>query len=707
MAPTPRSELEEELALYGAVDAVALATRHDVESSKKPSMTTTLTREQIQALGARSVHDVLDVMTGLTVSRDVQGFHRAAVRGIRSDPELLFLLNGHALNNVYDGRALANLPVENVERIEVLRGPGMASYGRGGFLGVVNIVTRAEKDVLRASASAGSFGTFDGHLGAGQRLGQVRLTLDADVLKQAGYQKPVLEDALQSVRRSQELRGELDPAGYTQDRRTLINVGAGATYESEGAGRIGASLRFLREDRTALIGLFDSVSDTSALGWQVLMGDVTWRKALSEGATLQARAYFDQQTMNRGFQLAPIGYIDSGTVFEQGLFERTEVGTRSIGVDATADLQLFETNRLSIGISAAQEALTHYGYALNQTLDGTYLGDVYERPSTGDVAVPFPTEVGEGAAASRLSLGLVAEDAWTLVDRLTLTFGFRLDAVELPTLDAESRIAGKAFLPSFNPRAGLAWLATDSLLFKLQYARAFRSPTIQELAEVVPSTDYNQGRFEGNPGLRPATVDSLDLGADWVQPAGESKLRLRGNLFYEGFSNTIASVDDSGNVIPVRNRVGTRAFGAEGEARLEVSSRASTWVNASWFRALDLESVESADLLTDVPQLRINAGASMPIGSLLNLDLVARVGVERRNNARSKLEYLRRYQLPSYTLVTAQLRTELLADHFQLALVGHNLLDQSYADDAPRPDRMPGMIPREGISGFFTLKAFY
>ena len=93
--------------------------------------------------------DVLDVIPGLTVSRDVQGFHRIAVRGLRTDAEVLFLLNGHRLNSFYDGRALMNLPIENVERIEVIRGPGSALYGTGAFLGVVNIVTVSEEQTVR------------------------------------------------------------------------------------------------------------------------------------------------------------------------------------------------------------------------------------------------------------------------------------------------------------------------------------------------------------------------------------------------------------------------------------------------------------------------------------------------------------------------------------------------------------------------------
>ncbi len=151
-----RSELEEDLALYSAEDTLALATRHSETVTRVPAIAASFGREQLRAFGARTVADVLDVVPGLTVSRDVQGFHRVAVRGLRNDAEVLFLLNGHRLNNFFDGRALMNLPVENLDRVEVIRGPGSALYGAGAFLGVVNIVTDRSEGV-RVAASGGGF----------------------------------------------------------------------------------------------------------------------------------------------------------------------------------------------------------------------------------------------------------------------------------------------------------------------------------------------------------------------------------------------------------------------------------------------------------------------------------------------------------------------------------------------------------------------
>lgn len=145
----------------------------------------------------------------------------------------------------------------------------------------------------------------------------------------------------------------------------------------------------------------------------------------------------------------------------------------------------------------------------------------------------------------------------------------------------------------------------------------------------------------------------------------------------------------------------------EGEARLEASKRANAWVNATFFRAEDLELPSQSRLLTDTPQARFNAGMSMPIGDWVNFDVVVRAGAERRNDTRSVLELIRRYQIPAYSLITAQLRTEPILDHFEVSLVAQNLFDHDLRDDVPRPDRVPGLLPREGQSVFLTVRGRY
>ncbi|QRO01526.1 TonB-dependent receptor [Archangium violaceum] len=709
--PPERSALEEDLALYTAEDTLALATRHEEKVKKVPAIGASFGREQIRALGARTVADVLDVVPGLTISRDVQGFHRVAIRGLRNDAEVLFLLNGQRLNSFFDGKALMNLPVENLERIEVIRGPGSALYGAGAFLAVVNLVTQRTEGFL-AAVSGGGFPalddrlatTFDGHASGAHSFGRFKLFGDADVWFQEGDSVPIETDALDAETLAQKMREPLDPVGYTQDKRFLLNLGLGFGLDVTPKGHLNVSARMISEDRDALMGLFDTAGPGSRLGWQVFLGDVTYEHELNDQVRLRARLYGDQQQTDRLFHIGPNDFRtgpDDNQLFPEGMQEQTRVTVRSIGASVDSDISLFEGNRLSVGAVGELQMLGAYSYETNYTLDSRRRAELTTPEGLVDIL-----NLAGGAAARRLSLGAFAQDQWTVVEPLTLTLGVRVDATQLPTVNASNVITGTHLVPTINPRVGLVFSATDSLVLKLLYGRAFRPPTLQELVETIPDTDYNQGRFEGNPALQPAVVNTLEAGADLVQAAGDARVRLRANAFFESFSDPIMAVDTSGNIVPVRNReLGVLVYGLEGEARLEASKRANAWVNASLFRAEDKELPTNHQYLTDIPQARFNAGVSMPIGDFINFDLVVRAGAERRNNTRSVLELIRRYKIPAYSLITAQLRTEPIGDHFELAVVVHNVFDSDLRDDVPRPDRMSGLLPREGVSAFLTLRA--
>ncbi|WP_434379923.1 TonB-dependent receptor plug domain-containing protein [Melittangium boletus] len=706
------SQMEEDLALYSAEDTLALATRQEQSVKKVPAIAASFGREQIRSLGARTVADVLDVVPGVTISRDVQGSYRTAIRGLRNDAEVLFLLNGHRLNSFFDGKALMNLPVENLERIEVIRGPGSSLYGAGAFLGVVNLVTQRTEGVTSA-ISAGGFPkeggglspTLDGHLSGAYKLERLEFFGDADVWYQQGDSMAVREDALDTETVDLGLRDPLDPAGYTKDDRFLVNVGVGGRLNLSSDRHLTASARLMSENRSALLGLFDTVGPDSRLKWLVLLGDLTYEQDVSEGVHVRARLYGDRQSTDRLFQISPRDFAtgsDPATqLFAQGLLEQTLVTVSTLGASLDSDLTLFEGNRLTLGAVAELQSIDDYSYQTNYTADSR-LRDRLTAPE----GLTNILDLAEGAAARRLTFGVFAQDQWTVVEPLTLTLGVRVDATQLPSVDSNNVITGTQLVPSVNPRVGLVFSATDSLVLKLLYGRAFRPPTMQELLEKIPNTYYNQGRYEGNPTLQPAVVNTLEAGVDLIRTSGESRVRLRANAFFESFSSPIAAVDTTGNIVPVRNRdLGVNVYGVEGEARLEASRRATAWVNASLFRAEDLELPTTQRYLTDTPQARFNAGLSMPIGDLVNFDLVVRTGAERRNNTRSILELIRRYNIPAYSTITAQVRSEPIADHFELALVIQNAFDSDQRDDVPRPDRVPGLLPREGVSAFLTLRA--
>lgn len=705
--PRRRTELEEELALYSAEESGAVVQKVEESSARSAWTPTILTLAHLKQLGVRYVFEALDLVPGLTVSRDVQGSFRLGVRGVRSEADVLITLNGQRLNAFYDAKALANLPIDTLERIEVFRGPATAEVGLGNLTAVVNLVTNRQQG-LRVSGNAGMFGAYDGHLSAAKTFGPVTLFVDGDVATQQGARRALGRDGL-------DVPSQPPTEKFTNDRRLLINVGLGASYESEPVGKLTLQGRVLSEQRAAYLGRFDTVGNDSQLDWLVVQAQLGWERALGQGGKVSARLWFDQQTTNRLWQLAPDGYQFRATVpetlFPDGVIEAQRVGNRGFGADARFELALPAKNRLALGISGELQTLSEYALTSNYTplSSGATLreGALGRGLNLDGTDVAWPTEGamgGRGQAADRVGVGLYAFDTWAPFEAVTIQAGLRFDLTQLPA-QVDGAFTGKTIVPSFGPRVGIALAPVKSLVLRANYGRAFRPPTPQELAETAINSDFNQGRLVGNPRLEGAYVDAVEVGGEWVQSLGEARLRLKGLGFFNRFTNPIAQVDSTGNLVPYTNRLqGVQAFGLEGEARLELLGRSAAWLNSSWFRLEDLGAAQNGRLVTDQPQVRLNAGFSLPLGPYLNFDAILRHASERRSNARTALEQRRRYVLPPTLLVGAQLRTELLFDRVELLLIGQNVFNLDWADDPARPDRMPGGVPREPLQIFGTVR---
>ncbi|MFO0599356.1 MAG: TonB-dependent receptor [Myxococcaceae bacterium] len=691
-------ELEEELALYGAEAPGGVVQKLSERDRVTPQTPTVLTRADLQHLAVRYVYEALDLVPGLSVSRDVQGFYRVAVRGLRSDAELMFTLNGQRLNSLWDAHALAQLPVDNLDRIEIYRGPAGVDVGLGNVTGLINLVTRRDAGI-RVSGSAGMWEMFDGHLNAAGTFGAVTLFGDFDIASQYGIRRPVARDGLDGTTARPKL---------TNDKRFLISGGGGVSIATESLGTFDVQGRVMSESRAALIGLFDVVGNDSKLDWLVVQANAGWSKPIADGVSLSVRAWFEQQTTNRLFQLTPdnwqIRATDPNTLFPDGVLEQTTVGTRGFGLTGKGDFALPFHNALTAGLSVEHRSISQFELLANSVPVTNVNAGSLVRPD----GLRLATEDGKGArgpAADRFSLGVFVADTWTPVEIVSVQAGLRFDLTQLPRADTFNNWLGSAMTPSFGPRLGLTVAPTKSLIFRGLYGRSFRAPTVQEYADSVPNNDFNQGRFIGNPQLQGAYIDAVEASAEYVQGLGEGRLKLRGLGFFERISNEVVQVDTSGNLVPYANRLlGVQAVGLEGEARLELTQRLTAWANVSWVRPEDQTAPVQSRILTDVSQIRANGGLSLPVGRWLNVDLVARFASERRNNSRSVLELIRRYTLPGNVTFAAQLRTEPLFDHVELILLGQNVFNFEYADDPARPDRVTGGVPRETWSAFLQAK---
>jgi vitamin B12 transporter len=143
---------------------------------------TTIRGEELRARGIRFVQDALRDVPGATL---VQAGSYGAVsslflRGGESD-YVKVLIDGVPVNQSGGAYNWANLTTDNVDRIEVLRGPGSVIYGSDAVSGVVQIFTRRGQGrmAIDGAAEAGTFGTVDGHLGLLGGTGKVSYSADA------------------------------------------------------------------------------------------------------------------------------------------------------------------------------------------------------------------------------------------------------------------------------------------------------------------------------------------------------------------------------------------------------------------------------------------------------------------------------------------------------------------------------------------------
>jgi vitamin B12 transporter len=135
---------------------VISASQTPIEASKVGSAITVISGEEVRAKGFNSVSDALRTVPGVAVSQQgTRGsFTQVRIRGAEAN-HLLVVIDGVPLNAVGDGEFnFADMPVDDIERIEVLRGPQSGLYGANAHAGVITIETRSGRGLAKPQVEA-------------------------------------------------------------------------------------------------------------------------------------------------------------------------------------------------------------------------------------------------------------------------------------------------------------------------------------------------------------------------------------------------------------------------------------------------------------------------------------------------------------------------------------------------------------------------
>ncbi len=178
-------DLEMEM-YFAPAETVTSAARHSQPLELSPSAVSVLTREDIETSGARSLPEVLRLVPNMDINMVKPLWYTIGIRGLTyiTSDTMLLLVDGRDVTFEFFGFPMwtvQHFSLDDVERIEVIRGPGSALYGSNAYAGVVNVITRKPGDAPRAlvSVRGGEHGQLELAGRGSAKIGPLALAVSA------------------------------------------------------------------------------------------------------------------------------------------------------------------------------------------------------------------------------------------------------------------------------------------------------------------------------------------------------------------------------------------------------------------------------------------------------------------------------------------------------------------------------------------------
>jgi outer membrane receptor protein involved in Fe transport len=440
------------------------ATRSERSILEVPGNVTVIDRKTIEESGARDVADLLRREAGIFVTNtttnregytvEARGFNNGGGNGGRT----LVLIDDRRVNEP-NGQVpdWALIPLDNVESIEVVRGPVNALYGDNAIAGVIHIRTLRPEPGIRAIAKGrtGTYDTNEGSLWVGGQGGPVGATVYLEGDHTDGYRE-------RSSLRAR--RGEADLSLDLFGRGTL---GIKGGYDSQRRKRPGALTReeMAEDRRQAAPGSDQDVDDV-----RERFGQLYLDFAITDELTFRLDGW--QRRRNDDT-------LTSDPFFAFALQRETDAGA----VDAQLELDV-----------------EVFGHRSRTLLGGSFLQEDVDSDSVFQFPPFEPTPASD--RSRRKLYGVFLQNELDLTEDLILTLGVRRESARY---DGRERISGAEFHlkgDEWAPKAALTWRIVEPVSVYASYARGFRFPNMDEAF----------GFFGFSPNLGPETAETYEVG---------------------------------------------------------------------------------------------------------------------------------------------------------------------------------------------------
>lgn len=660
---------------------VVSATKTRIKISDAPSTIITMTGKEIKEMGARTLSDVLKTMTGIQILNRRNGRDMVWIRGVTTgyNTKVLLLIDGIPQREAILGEWSTDeeIQINNIERIEIIRGPGSALYGGNAYAGVISVFTKEEVDVTNATYSIGSFNSRRLGFYSGKALKDFKLIVTGNVYGTDGHKM------------ARDRKGE---ETNHSDRVDAKNIQAKFIYKH-------LRLSLMQNDFVTDYPLY-AIGRDKPQYYKMKNGFIDY-SLKRDKLCFNPKLYYYHTTR----------FFDNTTRDETGklkLAHESHLESMIKGFDGQLTYEWNEDNTLVAGVSLEHKEVEKYFEEF--LLQYSKVNSIEHILDNGDT-VNIPIDLyklenhyyfswlnkdlnsnSKPGEVSTLNYAVYLQDEMKLLaNKLNLTLGLRFDRYE--GFDAE-----------FSPRAGLVIKPNKNMFIKLLSGRAFKPPTFRQTYMI-----RIDGKSPGNPDVGPERITTFETGLGY-----NFANNIISSINY--FNNTLTDFIESINYAPYSNSDNKRKIsGIEVDIRTEhrfdsyYMKSVSIFANYSYIAAHDEISSQKIDV-PSVAEHSANLGIRLRNNWFTFFAGWNYIGKRNKSNTYHSevkiIEYKERDNKGSYLIWDVNLGFSKFSSFpIKLDITVHNLLDTEHYNPTYDPDIYYD-VTKEGrnISVKFTVE---
>jgi len=561
-----------------------------------PGVVTVITSGQIKELGAKNLDDILKTVPGVFSFENYFSLSQQySFRGNLSEDyntKVLFMINGHPSYHTQNGTFFTDMvPIEIIDRVEIIKGPVSVLYGTNALTGVINVITKPNlKDSRKKlNVQTGSFSTLEGKFNLSEQWAEANIVLSAAIKKQQGYKNTITDQ-----QDWQTWTGYKGGGGETVNYEEYTQVFAQINYSNWAL-----DINYFDQDKSSKYGIMPSLY-FSVPNFDIDIFSADFRYQDSYSTQLKFRYVLRLDSFDYAYTVNNYQWLDGGPLD----FERKGKGNWK-------------------GKKYGAEFITDFTFKNGDIIAG-FLWDEYQGDpvifETGTwqpfVLIPEPSNNRDIAVYANARYKV-------LKDKLEYVIGIR---------NTQNKISGS----HFDYRLGVIWQYSQNTTIKTLWGTSYRSANFNELNVDAPPV------IIGNNQLAVEVLAGLDLS---LTTHGENYLASL-NYFWNETDNEISVKLNSNDIPSYQNILGKESSGIEFDFTLFFNKQVKMYARGAYiFAVKDLQSGK------DISHKSIKNNYAFGVSYQLNSNLNANLNISYTGNWLSAENYWLanfniRYQLP-------------------------------------------------------------